>query len=657
VKTPDTIHPMNEIEENEVDNSSQNETFENILVRRMSRRGLMGGIAVASPLVVIPSLLQGCGPNGEGLGENGQLLRKKGFQAIAPNNNDGVTVGEDYDVNLLIRWGDPLFSDTPAWDLNAQSAAKQNRQFGNSPDYLALFPLETDSEGEVKRALLWANHELSFPWCMMPGYTKKFPTKEQVDIDMAMHGGSVVEVVHNGIHGWRYVIDSPYNRRITATTPMEITGPLRGHDWMKTAEDPAGTQVLGMLNNCAGGTTPWGTVLTCEENWDRYFSFRSAMTTPTPELAYLKSVHTRYGVLAGESVRWWENHYARFDLRQNPKEVNRHGYVVEIDPLDPTAAPKKRTAMGRAKRECANTIVAPGGQVAAYSGDDQAFEYIYKFVTAGTFDPNNRAANMDLLDSGTLYAAKFNSDGSGVWLPLVAGQGALASWTPQMVCLNTRGAADLMGATKMDRPEDVEPHPVTRKVYACMTKNPNRGVGTNPGVNAANPRAATLAGHVIEMTEAGDDNAATTFTWQMFMIAGDPSVDTTTYFAGFDPAECSPIGAPDNIAFDNSGNIWLATDGAPDAIDYNDGLYFAPTSGPNRGQLKLFLTTPPLGEPTGPVFTPDNTTLFVSVQHPGQDINSTFDAPASRWPHGDFPRGSVITVTKKVGRGSKVIGT
>jgi secreted PhoX family phosphatase len=491
---------------------------------------------------------------------------------------------------------------------------------------------------------------------MIPNYTKRFPTKDQVDLDMAMHGGSLVEIEQTSAGSWQVVVDSQYNRRITCNTTMEITGPLRGHAWMQTAEDPTGTVVKGMINNCAGGTTPWGTVLTCEENWDRYFSFRNGMTTETPEKLYLKSVHTRYGVLAGESVRWWENHYPRFDLRVDYKDVNRYGYVVEIDPYDPSSTPKKRTAMGRAKRECANCVVAPNGQVVAYSGDDQAFEYIYKFVTAGTFNPTNRAANMDLLDSGTLYAAKFNDDGTGVWLPLVAGQGALVAWTPEMVCLNSRGAADLMGATKMDRPEDVEPHPVTKKVYAAMTKNPNRGVGTNPGTNASNPRAATLAGHIAEITEAGDDSAATTFTWQMFMVCGDPAVDTTTYFAGFDPAECSPIGAPDNIAFDNRGNIWLATDGAGDAIHYNDGLYVAPVSGPKRGELKLFLTVPPLGEPTGPVFDPDNKTLFVSIQHPGVDINTTWGNQVSNWP-GTFPRGAVITVRKKTGTESDLVGT
>jgi len=293
-------------------------------------------------------------------------------------------------------------------------------------------------------------------------------------------------------------------------------------------------------------------------------------------------------------------------------------------------------------------VISPGGQVVIYSGDDERFEYAYKFVTAGVYDPNDRAANIDLLDDGTLYVARFNDDGSGEWLPLTHGQNGLDEsngFTSQAdVLINPRAAGDVLGATKMDRPEDFEANPVTGLVYLVCTNNTNRGVDDNPGADAANPRVENAYGHIIELAEEGNDHAATTFRWEMFMICGSPT-DDSTFFAGFPKDQVSPISSPDNITFDNAGNLWISTDGQPGTLEINDGIYAVPTEGPERGHLKQFFSGIPGGEVSGPIFTPDNTSLFVSIQHPGE--GGTYEAPVSSWPDGyGIPRPSVVLIRK-----------
>ena len=321
-----------------------------------------------------------------------------------------------------------------------------------------------------------------------------------------------------------------------------------------------------MLNNCAGGTTPWGTVVTGEENFNQYFANLSAIAEDDPVFA----AHDRYGLGEGPSERQWETFHERFDLAKEPNEPFRFGWGVEIDPLDPTSTPKKRTALGRNKHEGHTSVISPSGNVAIYSGDDERFEYAYKFVTAGTYDESNREANLDLLDEGTLYVARFNDDGTGEWLPLVHGEGGLdeaAGFSSQAdVLLNPRAASDVLGATKMDRPEDFETNPVTGKVYLVCTNNSNRGVEDNPGTDAANPRVENRSGHIIEITEDGDDHSATGFAWELFLVAGDPE-DDATYFAGFPKDQVSPIASPDNITFDVLGNIWISTDGLPNSFE------------------------------------------------------------------------------------------
>jgi hypothetical protein len=448
------------------------------------------------------------------------------------------------------------------------------------------------------------------------------------------------------------VADSKYARRITALTEMRISGPAAGHERMRTKADPTGARVFGMLNNCAGATTPWGTWLTCEENINGYFWNRKAAAS-SPDAKALQ----RYGV-PGEWVNWGQYH-DRFDVEKEPNEPNRFGWVVEIDPLDPNSVPVKRTALGRFKHEGAGNIVNRDGRFVVYSGDDERFDYVYKFVTEGKVDPAYRAGNMDLLDRGTLYVARYDADGTGVWLPLVHGQGKLTAENGFRdqgdVLIHARLAADAVGATRMDRPEDVDVNPQTGKVYLMLTNNSQRqpadGADPDKRVNAANPRANNRFGHIIEMIPDGGDHASTRFRWEILVRCGDPSIAAVG--ATFNPATSSDgwFGMPDNCVVDASGRLWIATDGnSAAATGRADGVWAMETEGPARGTSKLFFRCPNGAELCGPCFTPDMETLFVAVQHPGE--SSTFENPSTRWP--DFkdgmpPRPAVVAITRNGG--------
>jgi secreted PhoX family phosphatase len=636
-------------------NPSDNPTFESILQSRLARRALLKGAALSASFLVVGSTPLARLGTGEAAARGTSL----GFEPISLNTEDRVTVPEGYQSQVLIRWGDPLTSTAPAFRLDAQSAVAQAEQFGYNCDFVGFFPLPRWGARTSTMGLLAVNHEYTNPELMFPNYVAGSPTREQVDIELAAHGVSIVEVRRRG-HGlipfvpgdeatddWIYVAGSEYNRRITAETPMEITGPARGHPWLRTSDDPSGVTVRGTLNNCAGGKTPWGTLLTCEENFHQYFANLDALPDDDPR----KAAHARYGLPAGATERRWELYHARFDLAQEPNEPFRFGWVVEIDPYDPSSTPRKRTALGRFKHEGATVVVNGDGRVVVYSGDDERFEYIYKFVSSGRFDSGLREANFDLLDEGTLYVAKFNDDGTGEWLPLVHGAGPLTAengFASQAdVLINTRRAADLLGATKMDRPEDIEVNPVNGKVYCVLTNNTRRQPDQ---VNAANPRPNNKHGHIIELTEDGNDYAATTFTWEIFMLCGDPAnPDDQTYFAGFDPSLVSPISSPDNITFDRAGNLWIATDGQPGTFQKNDGIFAVPVEGPERGYLRQFLSGPRGAEICGPEFTPNGGALFCAVQHPGE--GGTLTQPISTWPDGRTPpRPSVVVVTRERGR-------
>ncbi|MGH7265292.1 MAG: PhoX family protein, partial [Candidatus Rokuibacteriota bacterium] len=576
-----------------------------------------------------------------------------GFTPVTMSSEDKLLVPSGYAHTVLLRWGDPLSASAPEFEPAAQTGAKQALQFGYDCDFVGYLPLPQGSASST-RGLLGVNHE-NARWALMhhgwsePGYGQKTRTKtaELVEVEIAAHGFSIVEITRRGDGSWAYVKDSPHNRRITGATPMAIRGPAAGHPLMRTTADPAGTRALGTLNNCAGGVTPWGTILTGEENIQHYFTGKpDDVADPA-----LQAISKRYGI--GTGRYGWGRYHDRFDMKQEPNEPNRFGWIVEIDPYDSRSTPVKHTGLGRFAHEGATVIVAKDGRPVAYMGDDARFEYVYKFVATGRYDPADRQAATHLLDSGTLYAARFKEDGTGEWLPLTYGQGPLIDAngfrSQAEVVINARGAGDRVGATRMDRPEDVEPNPATGKVYAALTSNDRR---TPEQAGGANPRAKNVFGHVVEITEDGGDHTATRFRWEILFQAGDPAnPDHKASYQG--RTDVSPLSNPDNFAFDDAGRMWVTTDGMADTLGANDGAWLVETDGPSRGRARQFLSAPPGCEVCGPAFTPDNRTFFVAIQHPGWDEkNATYDKPDSRWP--DFrsdmpPRPSVVAIYRPDG--------
>jgi secreted PhoX family phosphatase len=661
-------------------------TFDDILNARFSRRTVLASAAASVGLAACARL-----PT-----KPGTRMAAGAFKSVTPQNSDQLVLADGYRQNIVARWGDSLVTGTPDFDtrrlmaddwLNADAVAAQERQFGTNADAVGYFP---QVRGRAARGLVCVNHEYVSGEMIWPGHTgvnmKAEPGKAWLDLHpnaiafmQAAHGVTVMQLQRDE-KGWTRDITSPFNRRITANTPMEISGPARGHALMRTNADPSGTRVLGTFANCAAGKTPWGTYLTSEENVDDYFAGAAAnRDTRSPEMtdAYRRFPLRDFGFYH------WNVQDPRFDTAAEPHEPFRFGWMVEIDPNDPRSVPRKRTALGRMQHEGANTIVGKSGHVAAYMGDDEKFEYIYKFVTRDTFDAKNPAANRDLLDNGTLYCARFDADGTGEWMPLVQDENgplnSAAGFANQGdVVIKVRAAADLLGATPMDRPEDVEPSPVTGRIYIPCTKTAERG-GTGDtnwfgrrvdiGTNAANPRPENRYGHIIEIAENGDDVRARKFTWSVFLLAGDPStgsyiVDaqelakrfveknlagTDTYFAGYpNPAELSPIQCPDNLGIDPQGRLWIVTD-SDNRGHPNNGCFVVPTDGPQRGLLKQLASGPNGCEVCGCEFTPDGRTLFLSIQHPGE--GGTLAKPTSHWPDGNGQpaRAALVAIEREDG--------
>ncbi|MCP3769435.1 PhoX family protein [Streptomyces sp. MAR25Y5] len=658
----------------EVPNTSSNAYVGDVVSDALSRRSMMRAAAAVTVVAAGAGTVgltgapeaQAAPVAGKGGQGHGHGTRKpKGarglrFTPVAPNTADAVTVPEGYDQNVVIRWGEPILRGAPAFDPENQTAEAQAGQFGYNVDFLALLPLE----GERGRQLLVANHEYTDEVLMFRGYDSDHPTREQVEIGWAAHGLGVVVVEEDRRSGRLTPVTRHHlNRRLTATSEFRLTGPVAGSGLVRTSADPTGRKVLGTLNNCAGGTTPWGTTLHGEENFNQYFANGGRATDK------------RYGIGTGATERKWERFDKRFDLAQEPNEAHRFGYVVELDPYDPDSVPRKRTALGRFKHEGATVRLTHDGRPVVYSGDDERFDYLYKFVGSKRMRPGNsrsaREHNLTLLDEGTLYVARITGDspaieidgtgklpkdgefdGSGQWIPLATAtaKGAVShvdGMTAEEVFVFTRLAGDKAGATKMDRPEDVEPNPVTGKVYVALTNNSNRGVGAHPKADEANPRNANKHGHVLELTERWNRPESTRFAWSLFLVAGDPQ-DPATYFAGFPKDSVSPISCPDNVAFDDHGNLWISTDGA--ALGSHDGLFGVATRGDRRGELKQFLTVPKGAETCGPIV--QDRRVLVAVQHPGEVDGASAENPGSTWPDGPgtYPRPAVVAVWRTDGR-------
>ncbi len=608
--------------------------------RRILKAGLLGGVLAALPACAARS------------GAGGGLL---GFSGVPVSRADAVTVPPGYRAQVLYAWGDATgaAAGQPAfkWDAS-NSAGEQALQAGMHHDAIEYFPLPFEDRAHSRnssRALLAVNHEYTDDGMLHPDGMKTW-NADKVRKSQLASGVSVVEVQRDG-GKWEVVRPSRYARRITAQTPITFSGPAAGHALLRTAADPSGMQVLGTINNCAGGYTPWGTYLTCEENFNGYFANRGA----------IPAEQRRYGISAGGAGYRWHEHDTRFDALTTPNEPNRFGWVVEIDPYDPQAAPVKRTALGRIKHEGAMVSLARDGRVVVYMGDDERFEYIYKFVSARAYDPGNREANRNLLDEGSLYVAFFNDSGSGSWIELKHGENGLTAAngfaSQAEILVRTRQAADFVGATKMDRPEWTAVHPVTGDVYVTLTNNDRRGADGQPGINGANPRAGNVFGHIIKWTEQGGDSAAGRFAWEHFVLAGDPAHPDAARRGNI---KGDAFGSPDGLWFDRRGVLWIQTDVSTSVLNTGD---YART-GNNQmlaadlasGEIRRFLTGPSGCELTGCTMAPDGRTMFVNIQHPGETASERTD-PAqprgvSNWP--DFradgrPRSATLAIRREDG--------
>jgi uncharacterized protein len=659
--------------------------FADLLSQRLSRRKLLeAGVALsASTLLSSPALAD-------------RAVASLRFKPIQGSKADAVILPSGYTHDVLIRWGQSLTPSVPDLDasklnsgvlLEPNAAERQRQQFGQNCDAIHYFPIA----GRPDHGVLCVNNEYTDDALMFPGhpgfrgisdgssraYVKKHP--QVAAVAKAAQGVSVIEVRRQRGQ-WKFVKNSRFNRRITAETPMDIGGPARGSALLRTKDDPAGVRALGTMANCAGGETPWGTYLTAEENIQDYFANLDQLKARTDVDPFVIDAHRRFRMWKAQSLYNWDLADARFDLATTPTEPFRFGWIVEIDPLDPSSTPVKRTALGRFAHEGASPVIAHDGRVAVYMGDDDKFEYVYKFISNARFDARIRAANRQLLEQGTLHVARFDASGKGQWLPLVFDPkgplNAAAGFRDQAdVLIKARMAAYVLGATPMDRPEDVEANPTTGRIYIACTRNENRSVEAgsvtyggreiDSGPNAANPRGRNDFGHIIEIREVNDDHTAREFSWEVFLLAGDPSGDRlitdlslvktdSAYYAGYaKAAELSPIGSPDNVGFDAAGNLWIVTDGTQPNGN-NDGCWVCPTAGPERGRLQQFMSGPLGCEVCGCQFSPDGETLFLSIQHPGE--GGTTADPKSHWPDGPGtqPRASVIAVTKE---GGGVIGT
>ncbi len=597
-------------------NTSRNRSFENILDAQLTRRMVLrGGLAAAttsffvSPFLTLADDLS----HKEGGADKEALIKFKPV-GIAEGSGPWPSISEDYQFEVLIPWGTPITPDGPAYRYPPLPEA-QARQIGVGHDGMSFFPLKKSqfSRGGNEHGILVVNHEFGRNKHVLG---KSFPVSVQdVRLSQHAHGVSVVEIKKMGT-GWR-VVESDKARRIHANTPVVFSGPAAKSELLKT---PRGNKPLGTVNNCSNGVTPWGTYLTCEENFNGYFSASKAWVASEAQL--------RYGLSAGGFGYGWGAFDKRFDLSDanSIHEENRFGWVVEIDPMDARSVPVKRTALGRFKHEGIALTVGRDGRVVGYMGDDQRFDYIYKFVSEGDWQAM-RARGLSPLDHGILYAARFYEDGSGEWLALTIENPVLASKFKDQaeVLVYARMAADMLGATPMDRPEWTTVAP-NGDVYCSLTNNTKR-----KNVNAANPTAPNPAGHIIRWRDS-EHHVGLSFEWDIFLMAQD-SHGTEGVFSN-----------PDGLWADPDGRLFIQTDGYQKK-GLNNQLLVADT---NTGELRRLLTGVKGDEITGMAVTPDRRTLFVNIQHPGNGDPTQSNFPV-RFDGKTIPRDATLVITRKDG--------
>ncbi|MCC4242807.1 PhoX family protein [Stappia indica] len=597
--------------------------FDQVVERALSRRGFLGVLAYGS----------GAAAMGLGTGVTGLLssvsaeaaTSRFAFTPIPIATDATVHVPEGYTWQVLARWGDPLFSDAGEFDHETGGdVASSARTFGENTDGMELFVVGG-------RQVIAVNHEYVNPKLNLPKNDGGTPASaDDVRKLQNLQGVTVMEVAE-GEDDWHIVVDSPLNRRIDHNTQMRLAGPAAGHELLKTEADPTGTSSLGTFNNCGAGRTPWGTYLTCEENFNGYFG-------STDEAFALPEHYKRYGIGA-KSVYSYEKFDARFDVSKNPNEPHRAGYIVEIDPSDPASVPVKRTALGRFKHENAALTLARDGRVVVYMGDDERGEFLYRFVSSGLYTPG--ADTSALLDEGTLSVARFADDGKGEWVALTPEATGMSA---AEIAVFTRVAASKVGATTMDRPEWVAVNPVAVEAYCALTNNTRRGVKPNAGgdetpVGGPNPRAENQYGQIVRWYPGGDDHAADTFAWDLFVMAGNPAVHKDAYGGSDNVNEGNMFNSPDGMMFDTTGLLWIQTDGE----DSNEGDFAGQGNNqmlagdPATGRIERFLTAPVGSEVTGLTWSADRRTMFVGIQHP--------KAP---FPDGDgkLARSSVIAIKR-----------
>ncbi len=583
----------------------------------MSRRRFLTFLGTGSAALAAGSsgVLVGCA-EGEEQGQQGQASQESGssggaagrqaraaFTPVQPSEDDDIVLPDGFRYDVVRSSGDSLGND---------------QVYGDHNDFVAYFPTDALDGGENSGdGVLWVNHEYVNPmfwsdYTDTEGATKK--TKEQVAREKAGVGGSIVRVRRDG-DAWAFVENDDLNRRIDATTPMDVTGPAAGSENMRGA-----TEVIGTLGNCGGGKTPWNTVLTCEENFQDFYGQRTddqgeaaQGTDDAPEALEI-----------AETYRWLDDP----DTAQPPEH---YGWIVEIDPFDPESKPCKHTWLGRVRHENAAITISPGGRVVVYTGHDEEDRCIYKFVSSGTFDEGDREANMDLLSDGMLYVADF---AQGLWIPLdyennpIFRDNGYKSQAEVLVRTIDASAiedpeTELPIGTPMDRCEDIEVHPKTGQVYCALTNNELHG---------------NHFGQIVRMTEENDDPEAEAFSYEVFATGGPQS--------GF--------ASPDNLLFDNDDNLWIVTDISSSSLGggiyksfKNNGAFVLPSDlegGASGGDILQFASAPVEAELTGPAFTPDGRTLFLAVQHPGEETEDPKN-PTSTWPNGDEPKSSVVAIT------------
>lgn len=625
-------------------NRSENEPFSSVLEKKLTRREVLKGGAAMAALGMFGTFgLTGCGGdsnnNNSGGGSSSGL--KLGFDSIAGSRTDAVTVASGYTAHVLAPWGTPLNSQAAAWKNDGtNTAADQANSVGMHHDGMHFFPLNDSSTD----GLLCINHEYIDKNALH--FDGAIRDSELVRKEINAHGISVVRIkLTDG--QWDVVTNDSHNRRFTGATEMAIAGPLAMNAALITPYAPSGDKARGTLNNCGNGHTPWGTYLTCEENWPNYFVAEEATMTEDQKRIGLSTLadgnrynwHDQAGAAseeAGEFIRFNVTPSGANALDDYRNEANGYGYIVEIDPYDPSSVATKRTAMGRFRHEgCVYGKLEEGKPLIFYSGHDARFEYLYRFVSDAAWDPadanttNRLATGAKYLDNGTLYVARFDAEGKGEWIPLTPeastkdGSSTLGAemGSQAEIILNTAGAADLVGATPMDRPEWTAVDPVNGTVYLTLTNNTRR-----TEANIANPRVDNPFGHIIRWDETGD----TTFDWDIFVFGSPADGDADTNRSGL--SELNQFASPDGLLFDPRGIMWVQTDnGADEVEEYTNDQMLAiipsnltDTSGKqevlsaaNQAELRRFFVGPNDCEVTGVAYTPDYTNFFANIQHPG----------------------------------------